>query len=48
MDYYKLLLSRISALPPGTTFTVGQAYKEGWAAIPAKEKIAICKKLRNH
>ena len=46
MDYYKLLLSRVGALPAGTTFTVGQAYKEGWATIPAKDKIAICKQFK--
>ena len=46
MDYYKLLLSRVSALPAGTTFTVGQAYKEGWATIPAKDKIAIFKNFK--
>jgi hypothetical protein len=46
MNYYKLLLSRVSALPAGTTFTVGQAYKEGWTTIPAKDKIAICKKFK--
>ena len=46
MNYYKILLSRVSALPPETTFTIGQAYKEGWTAIPAKDKLFMAGKFK--
>ena len=46
MDYYKILLSRVSALLPETTFTIGQAYKEGWTEIPAKDKLFMAEKFK--
>ncbi|MBQ8919468.1 MAG: hypothetical protein IJ056_05125 [Acidaminococcaceae bacterium] len=46
MEYYKTLLARISELPSSATFTMGQAYGEGWREIPAKEKIEMGRKLK--
>ena len=46
MDYYKLLLSRVNTLPSGIPFTIGQAFKEGWTAIPSKEKIEMCRRFK--
>ena len=46
MDFYKILLSRIEDLPVGTIFTIGQAYRTDWPAVPAKDKIAIARKFK--
>ena len=46
MDQHSAVLSRIEEMPVGTIFTIGQAYRTDWPAVPAKDKIAIARKFK--